>query len=210
MLVRSLHQELLENLRRVIAQREGQAPETRSIPALLAGRDWLFGDMDSYVDTSHVISVIRFALDLKEPELLLLAIELCDYGSHLSPQFKYSIEPPFDDVYVDHTMYLKGLLGEDVDASVRHFRAKLANHDSSETGYGPPQVLVAFLARLERYQEAIEIAKEHLSGLHPDQMVCPSVLQLCQLAGDYEQMKAFALERGDLLGFLAATTRCPD
>jgi hypothetical protein len=48
------------------------------------------------------VAVIRFALDLTDAEALRLAIELCEYGKHLSPQFKYRADPPFDDVYVDH------------------------------------------------------------------------------------------------------------
>jgi len=51
LLVRTLHHELVENLKRAIAQREGSAPDTQNIPVLIAGRGWLFGDMDYYADT---------------------------------------------------------------------------------------------------------------------------------------------------------------
>jgi hypothetical protein len=201
LLVGGLHRELVESLRRAIEQREGAAPDGDSVPALISGRDWLFGDLDAYVDTSHVISVIRFALDLKDAAALRLALELCSYGSHLSPQFKYRVDPPFDDVYVDHALYLRALVGDGVDDSIEHFRKKISPDDVNAA---PAQVLVALLARLERYRDAIQVSVDHLSQLGPDQLVCPPVLQLCQMAGDYALMQKLARERGDLIGFATA------
>ena len=203
LLVRGLHGELVANLKRAIEQREGQAPDTLSVPALMAGREWLFGDLDYYVDTSHLIAVMRFSLDLTDPELLKLAIELCDYGAHLSPQFKYRVDPPFDDVYADHAAYLRALLGENVDAGIAHFRRKTGASDPNEAA-AAAQVLVGLLVRLKRYPEAIQVSLDRLGELSPDQLACPSVLQLCQLAGDYELLRKLARERGDLLSFTAA------
>jgi hypothetical protein len=203
LLVRTLHRELVENLSQAIARREGQMPETRNVLELVAGRDWLFGDMDYYVDTSHLIAVIRFALDLHDPEGLRLGLQLCDYGAHLSTQFQYRVEPPFDDVYADHAMYLRALLGERVDRTIAHFRQKILDNDPAVTGTAPAQVLVALLVRLKRHREAIEISREHLSEVTPEQLACPSVLQLCQMAGDSGLLRKVARERGDLLGFTA-------
>ena len=204
LLIRSLHTELIDNLRQTIARREGQEPEAAGIETLIAGRDWLFGDLDSYVDTSHLIGVIRFALDVTDSDALRLALELCAYGARLSANFRYQIDPPFNDVYIDHAFYLRALLGEGTDTAVAHFRAKVAENDPNVSGSGPAQVLVALLARLKRYSEAIQVSLDHLSGLGPDQLACPSVLQLCQLAGDYQLMRKLARERGDLLSFTAA------
>ena len=203
LLVRTLHRELVENLHRVVAQREGNAPETNNVPELIAGRDWLFGDMDYYVDTSHLIAVIRFALDLHDDASLRLGLELCDYGSHLSAQFKYRVEPPFDDVYKDHAMYLRALLGDHVDGAIAHFREKILNNTLEQAGTAPAQVLVALLSRLGRYREAIEISRQHLNHVPPDQLSCLSMLQLCQMAGDAEMLREVAREQGDLLGFAA-------
>src|SRR5260370_2591979 len=200
LLVRTLHHELVENLRRAIAQRDGHAPDASHVADLIAGRDWLFGDMDYYVDPSHLVSVIRYALDLTDPETLRLALELCDYGAHLSLQFKYSADPPFDDVYVDHAAYFRALAGENVDDAVAHFRQKISN----DSGGAPAQVLVALLVRLKRYRDAIQISLDHLRPVPPNQLACPSVFELCQLAGDYELLAKLARERGDLLSFTAA------
>jgi hypothetical protein len=208
LLVRTLHRELVESLQKAIVKRQGTSlphlPD--SVPELIRGRDWLFGDLDYYVDTSHLVAVIRFALDLADPQALRLAVELCEYGQHLSPQFKYRAEPPFDDVYVDHAAYLSALAGENVDACIEHFLAKVRASDLDTT---PAQVLVALLTRLKRYQEAIDISLEHLSQTAGEQLVCPTIPQLCQLEGDYPRLKQLARERGDLLSFLAATLPQP-
>ncbi len=160
--------------------------------------------MDYYVDTSHVASVIRFALDLTDPDALRLAIELCEYGKHLSPKFQYRAEPPFDDVYVDHAAYLRALAGEDVEGSIRHFLAKVQRSDPDASGTAPAQVLVALLTRLQRYPEAVDVSVEHLSQAASEQLACPTVPQLCQLARDYDRWKQVARDRGDLLSFTAA------
>lgn len=207
LLVGALHRELIVNLQRAIAKREGAASLAETVQDLIAGRDWLFGDMDYYVDTSHLVSVIRFALDLTDTEALRRAMELCEYGRHLSAQFQYRADPPFEDVYADHAAYLGALAGENVEAGIQHFNTKVLACDSSVTGTASAQVLVALLTRLGRYQDAIGISLQHLSGVTGEQLLCPSVPQLCQLAGDYERLKQVSRERGDLLSFAAAAIK---
>ena len=204
LLVRTLHAELAANLKRAIEQREGHAPSHAiSIPELIAGRDWLFGEFDAYVDTSHVINVIRFALDLQDEDAIRLALELCEYGAHLSAQFKMRGEPPFEDIYRDHAIYLHALLGENLDAAIQHFRAKIAAHDDPLFAIRSAQVLVGLLVRRERYKDAMQISLEYLSGTAPNQLACPTLFQLCQLAGDSGRLKELARDRGDLLTFAA-------
>ena len=205
LLVRTLHNELVENLKRVIAQRESRAPDTSSVSDLIASRNWLFEDNCYYTDTSHVVSVLRFSLDSEDPETLALAAEIADYGLHLAPMFHYKGDPPFENVYEGHGIYLRALLGQNRDAAIAHFRRKLAEGDPNEVGTGPAQALVGLLARLKRYPEAIEFSLDHLRDADPSQLACPSLLQLCQLAGDYVQLRELAQEQGDLLSFAAAS-----
>ena len=54
LLVRSLHGQLVENLRRAISEVEGAPPEGHSIPALIDGRDWLFENNAQHTDSSHI------------------------------------------------------------------------------------------------------------------------------------------------------------
>jgi hypothetical protein len=207
LLVRTLHSELVESLKRVIARNEGQAPDTQNVGELIAGRDWLFEGNSYYVDTSHLVSVIRFSLDLDDRETLELAGELTEYGMHLGSMFQERSEPPFDNFYFDHGVYLRALRGEDVDGAIAHFRQKVDACDPNETGSAPAQILVGLLARLERYNEAIDVSVQRLSGISPSELACPSVLQLCFLAGDYDRLRSLARERGDLLHYTAGAIK---
>jgi len=203
LLTRRLHSELAANLKLAIEQREGCAPDSDTIPQLIAARDWLFGEYDAYVDTSHVINVIRFAVDLLDPAAIRLALELCEYGAHLSEQFKMRGEPPFEDIYRDHAIYLRALLGENLDAAVGHFQVRIAAYDEPISAIRSAQVLVALLVRRERYKEAVRVSIEHLAGVDPSQLAGPTLFQLCQLAGDSARLKELARQRGDLLNFTA-------
>ncbi|MGA2878562.1 MAG: hypothetical protein ABSG13_06395 [Bryobacteraceae bacterium] len=203
LLVRTLHAELIVNLKSAIERQEGVTPPDDSLPELMAGRDWLFGEFDAYVDTSHVIDVIRFALDLRDRGAIRLALELCEYGAHLSPQFRMRGDAPFDDIYRDHAIYLHALLGEDLQPAIEYFKTKIVAQDDPMAAARSAQVLVGLLLRHERYREAVQVSLEHLSGIPANQLACPSLYQLCQLAGDSARLKALARERGDLLGFAA-------
>lgn len=207
MLVATVHRDLLASLKRTIANNEGQAPETENIAELIAGRDWLFEGNSYYLDTSHVISVIQFSIELTDRETLALAYDLTEYGRRLGPLFQFKGDAPFENAYVDYGMYLQALLNENADAAVGHFREKIDAYDPNETGTYPAQVLVGLLVRVKRYHEAIAVSRKHLASADPSQLTCPSILQLCQLAGDYEELRSIARERGDLLSFMAASVQ---
>ena len=202
LLLRSLHRDLLSNLKRVIAQKEEVAPETQNISDLIANRAWLFEDNCYYIDTSHVVSVMQYGLEVDDPELLGLASELAEYGSQLGEMFQRCGNPPFE-TFVDYAVYFRTVLGKDVEGGIAHFRRKVAECDPNEFGTVPAQVLVGLLSRLERYAEAIAVSLEHLKDVDPNQQACPSVLQLCQWAGDFEQLRKIATDQGDVLSFTA-------
>jgi hypothetical protein len=205
LLIRTLHSELIGSLSNAIMCHEGQSPTANSVPELIQGREWLFGEFDAYVDTSHVINVIRFALDLQDEDAIRLALELCDYGTHLSQQFRMRGEPPFEDIYRDHAVYLHAMLGEDLALAIEHFRAKIVSQDDPLRAIQSAQVLVALLVRRERHQDAIQVSLDHLSGVSSSQLACPTLFQLCQLSGDSERLKKLARENGDLLSFAAGS-----
>jgi hypothetical protein len=204
LLVRTLHAELVESMKRTIAGNEGEAPDADSVPALMSGREWLFDGNSYYVDTSHLTAVIRFSLDLSDRETLGLAVELAEYGKRLGSMFQERSDPPFDNFYADHAVYLRALRGEDTEAAIAHFRRKVESCDPVETGSAPAQILVGLLARLERYSEAIDVSLQHLSGVSPSELGCPSAVQLCFLAHDYGRLRTLARDRGDLLNYAAA------
>ena len=204
LLLRTLHGELMTNLKRIVDEHEGSAPQTDSINELINGRDWLFENNGYYVDSSHVASVVQLSLALEDPETLRLALDLADYGKRLSPLFQYQGEPPFENIYEDHAIYLRALLGKDPGTAVAHFRKKIEESPANGGDSVPAQVLVGLLARLERYPDAIEVSSTYLNDIPSGDLMCPSLPQLCQQAGAYEQLGVLSRQQGDLLSYTAA------
>ena len=204
LLVGTLHSELLGTLKRVVSDQEGSAPETDSISELIRGRDWLFEGNGYYIDSSHVASVVQLSLELEDRQILKLVLELADYGKRLSSLFQYKGDPPFQNIYEDHAVYLQALLGEDEEGAVEHFRTKVEESPPNGEESVPAQVLVGLLARLGRYPEAIEVSSEHLADVPSSELVCPSLPQLCQQAGAYKKLGILSRQQGDLLSYTAA------
>jgi len=207
LLVSSLYAELTANLARAIEAHEGRTPLAATVAGLIAGRDWLFGEYDYYVDTSHLSSVIQYCPDLTCRDTLLLARELCDYGCRLSRQFQFAGQPPFEDPFLDYGMYVQALLGEDVETALAHFRDKALSADLDEVGPSPAETLVKLLVRLSRFEEAVDISIRCLRG-YPESN-CPSALQLCHMAGDHARLRELARERGDILSYFAGSAAQP-
>lgn len=204
LLVRSLHDEIRNNLASTIAAVEGTPPEIRSIRTLVAGRDWLFENNAQYTDSSHIAPVLELSAELNDIETLTLAVEVADYASRLGEMFQYPDDPPFERAYDDRRIYLSALAGEDADRAVRHFDEKAARSDRDRSGYRPAEVLVELLIRLGRHHDAIGAFRRYLMEAAPDDLSCPSILQLCQMAGDYEQLKQVAKQQSDPLSYVAA------
>ena len=115
-LVRQLHEHLVANLRAEITQRGQPLPPVGTpIGELIEGRDWLFVDESYHIDVSHLASTVRISPLLADPATIALAAEMTDYGRSLSIRHRYEGDPPFEDVYTDHGVYLKALLGVDVE-----------------------------------------------------------------------------------------------
>jgi hypothetical protein len=113
--------------------------------------------------------------------------------------FHFRGDPPFEEIYLDHAVYLRARLGEDVDAAVAHFCRKAERRGDTASA----EVLIDLLVRLGRHAEAIQASLEYFPDASVTPMSCPSVLQLCQIAGDYDTLRGLARERGDVLGFAA-------
>jgi len=207
LLVRTLHAEIVENLQRAIADVEGTCPESRSIRELIEGRDWLFENNAQYTDSSHLAGLLKFCGELHDESALRQAAEMADYACRLSPMFQYSDDPPFDRAYEDRCIYLKALIGEDVDRAVAHFGVKAADCDPYRDGSGPAEVLVGLLHRLGRHDEAIAAFRRYLIDAAPERLSCPTLPQLCEMAGDFEQLKQVAQQQSDPLSYIAAIIR---
>lgn len=207
-LIRHLHEQLVGNLRHDIARRgRPKPPDEASIAELVADRDWLFSDEAYHVDVSHLSTVVRWAVMASDPEAIDLAIDLTEYGRRLSPRLQYEGTPPFERVFDDHRIFLKAIRGRDADEAVAHFRAKLAGveaaPDDPESTL-PAQALVNLLWRLDRGDEAIDVAERNLTSVPESLLVCPPIAELCQLTGRMDRLAEIAGRTNQPVHFLAA------
>lgn len=204
LLVRTLYGQLTGSVKETIASVEGSPPGDASLTELIANRPWLFEGNSSYVDSTHLTTLLRFTPELEETACLRMAVEMADYGSSLAPMFHFRGDPPFEDTYADHAVYLRALLGEEVDHAVAHFRKKVIESGAVSSDTTPAEVLIELLVRLGRYADAIRASREFFPNSSGMPQSCASAIQLCQMAGDYRQLRELARERGDLLAFAAA------
>ncbi len=204
LLARDIHREIAERIGNAIEQEEGTRPEAASLVDLMAGRDWLFGEYSTYVDTSHLVSILQYSPELNDPSLLRLFHDLCEYGKRLSSKLGMQGQPPFEDIYADYGHYVQALSEPEVETHVDHFRRKLAESDPERVGNLPAQLLVKLLSRLERYQDALAVALAHFPDAPANELNCPTAMELCHLAKDYDAMRDLARKRGDWLNYAAA------
>jgi hypothetical protein len=190
LLVRTLYLELSDSLKQTITNAESSAPETERVADLIAGRPWLFEGNSYYVDSTHLASILRLSPELEDMESVRMALEMANYGQRLNAMFHFRGDHPFEDIYLDYAMYLRALVGEEVDAAIAHFRNKITTpEDATAAG-----VLIQLLVRLKHFAEAIKASTEYLSD---------ATLQLYQMAGDYSGLRSFAREHEDILIFAA-------
>jgi hypothetical protein len=202
-LVRALYEQLQQRLAEEVARHEGKAPEGQSVRQLMAGRDFLFADEFYHVDVSHLSSIVQMSVHLTPGRELDMARELCAYGQRLSSRFQYAGDPPFEDQYRDYGIYLSVLAGDHASDGIAHFRAKAENADPETVGTFPAEVLVNLLLRINRPQEALQVARKFLSKPQSMPPSCPSIVELCRLTRDYETLAQVAREQGDLVHFIA-------
>lgn len=202
-LVREIHGDVLENVKRDVEQRMAVAPPAESLAELVAGRDWLFENDNYHVDVSHLNSVTRFArsLDKDDPELPL-AVDLAEYGSHLAAQLQYPGEPPFEDFYKAHLHYFNIILDQNREAGFDYFRQKLADEPDRPDKQLIAYVLVDLLARVDNNDEALPLAAEYLADLQEDAGF--SFADFCRQVGRLDALQNYAESKNDVVTFVAA------
>jgi hypothetical protein len=204
LLARHLHGEIVRRMAEVIEGEEKTKPSTSSLVELMAGRPWLFGEWDYYTDTSHLLSVIPYGIELRDEETLALFYELCDYGQHLNAQFHSTGVPPFEKQFEAYGHYVQALRGIDVDAHLDYFRQQVASADPEVAGDAPGRTLARLLIALGRTEEALRTVIDHVMEDAPWGAPVPTALQLCYQAKDFSTMRELARERGDALSYAAA------
>lgn len=201
MLVEHLHKDLVYSVKADIARQEGTSPEAGTLKELVADREWLFLDNAYHIDTTHLSSVVRFSRMLDDPAQLRLALDLTEYGRRLGTQFQYASDEPFADMYPSHALYLQALLGENVEVALAFFRERAEMLDIASHGTTALEIYVHLLSRLGRHKEAIDALIDLTPADQRNAQYVPLLLELSQLAGNYDRMMTFCRERDDLLGF---------
>ena len=202
-MVRHLYDNLREGLQQAVQKRQPMAAPGQSIRELIAARDWLFADDNYHVDVSHLNAVVRFARSLGNgaPELDM-ALQLAQYGSHLSPQYQYAGTAPFEEFYPAHIEYFKALLDDHREESLAYFREKLSgNPEDSETQLSA-LAMVDLLQRLNCDAEALDVACKFLARTGEEFGF--SLPDLCAQTGRYDLLLNIAREQGDIIGYTAA------
>ncbi len=209
LLVASLYKDLADNLRAEVEEIEGAPVRENGLIELIESRPKLFEEDAYFIDSSHLWSIVGFSVVLDSGPDLDRSIELAEYGSRLSSMYQYESQPPFDDFYADHKVYLRGVRGlqeddsEAVSKAGEHFVAKARRAlEESKTDYPVGQILT-ILARVERLKDAIEVARGFEKLLGPGRPFKPDVYELCQMAEDFDVLADHARVRNDAVSFAA-------
>lgn len=207
LLLQRVHADLLANVRADVVRQENSQPSETTLKDLVADREWLFGDNSYHLDTTHLASTVRIARVLSDAADLRLARDLTEYGKHLSAQFQYAGDEPFAETYPSHGLYFSALLGENVDEALTYFRQKAELIDSHYHGMAAIENYVDLLARLGRYDEAIDAAIQLTPKDANTTGWGPSLLELAGKAGNYEKVINYCRDKDDLLGYTAAVVQ---
>ncbi len=202
LLVRSLHDQLLERLGSDIVMRGDTFPQTNNIIEVLHGRPYLFAEDAYHIDTSHLYSVVQMSLELTAGIEVEMARELAAYGEKLAVHFRNEADPPFERTYSDYKILLEVTAGIKVEEGLQHFRDKI-EPAFAEGNTFPAEVYLNLLLRIGRRSEAVEVAKKYLATQNRP-MSCPGVYELCREAKDYAGIAEAARQRADGVNFLAA------
>lgn len=202
-LVRKLYDDLRENVQHDVSRRQPMNPPGQNLRELIGGREWLFTDDSYHIDVSHLNSVVRFARFLDVGSLELdSALQLAQYGSRLAQQYQYAGNPPFDDFYPAHIQFFKALLGDEREQALAYFRSRIGDDVAETDNQMAAYVLVDLLLRLERRDEALELACRYLAESADEFGL--SLPELCAQSGRLDLLLALARKKGDVVNFAAA------
>lgn len=204
LLVKHLHKELLENVRADIERRAEMRVEGNSIQALVADRDWLFGDMSYHIDTTHLASVVKFARICEDTPTLEYALDLCEYGSHLNARFQFASDEPFGELYVSSRLFFQTLLQRNIEEGLSYFKAKADATDIYHQGSAPVEVYIDLLSRVGRKREAADYLIARLPPGSRTQGIAPTLFELCRAMGDYQPMITICEQKDDRLSYATA------
>ena len=115
---------------------------------------------------------------------------------------RYPAEPPFDQFYEAHVNYLRALAGANADKSLAWFRKRLAGAEDPQDQQMTAYVLVDLLRRIDKLDDAVHFAAEHLQDLDDPQGF--SFAALCHEAGAFTKLKESAQKKSDAVAYVSA------
>ena len=203
MLVNNIYSDLQRIIHSEVQQKQPMIAPDTSLFELIATRDWLFSEGNYHIDVSHLNSIVRFARALNaDAEELPKALELAEYGRRLDDQFQYPSEPPFDKFYPAHIAYFQVIHGDEREAGLKYFNEQLQQVTEPDDKRMVAYVIVDLLLRIERTDEAVELAAEYLSELEDAQGF--SFSEICDKYNRLDVLQKVAADRQDAVSFLAA------
>lgn len=203
MLVSTIYEDLRGSVLADVRRKVPTETDEKSLKELIAGREWLFEDGNYHIDVSHLNAIVRFARALnKSCSELEIAVQLAEYGRGLSEPLQYPGEPPFDQFYEAHLHYFRVLLGQNADQSLAWFRKRLANEPDERDKQMIAYVLVDLLCRVEKLDDAVHFAAEHLRDLDDPQGF--SFVALCHEAGAFGKLREAAAEKSDAVSYVSS------
>jgi hypothetical protein len=208
--VAHLHHEVLANLAADLERRGLVKPGAAraSIVELLAGAGGLADDPSVHVDVSHLQSVLRIARVVTDRTVIEQAWELASYASRLPAEVTYPGEPPFENVGDASRLFYAALLGRDVEAAVKFFRAAATTARLDEAGTLPADILALLLWRLGRPAEALHAVLERpADGGMPSVVqtsgMLPSLVEMAVVGDALDMLRRACRDRGDEITFAA-------
>ncbi len=208
-LVRHMHEELLNNLKGHLARLDPDATQAESLSQLLADHPKLLEEGGYHVDTSHLATTVRFARLLTEPDLLQMAVELADYGSRLAKDLQYPDSPPFEETYPAHLLLFRATLHEEVDQALDYFRQQAHSVAIENHGMSAIETYLILLERLGRSELALDEYATLVAADCPLSPYAPSLLRLAQSCGCWDRYLEICEQRGDVVGFAAGQLSKP-
>jgi hypothetical protein len=207
LLVAHVHAELVENVRAHIQREEGDAPTSSRLADLLSGRDFLFTEGCYHLDTSHLSSTVQIAGELTDGPSLELALELTEYGRRLDQQLQYAGDPPFEENYQAHHKLFQAQLARNVDESLAYFRERAEATDARQEGTYPIEVYIDLLARLSRFEEAIDASIQLIPEGIQTTGRAPSIYELSTRMNNFDRFRQLCRKRTDALGYLLSISK---
>lgn len=210
-LLRHLYGELSKNVRYAVEQNGQEIGESADLAELMLAFPDLASHGAHHIDTTHLASIMRIARVVDDPNDLKMAFELAEYGSRLDPDFHYPGNPPFEDTYLDHKFFYSALIGNEVEAAIKHFEQKTETVDAEQFGTVADETLVAFLVRLGENNRALTVLIDRLlRGNKTSLGIAPGPFEVANSPELLKQLNEFYFAEKDLLGYGITVLRNPD